>query len=77
MGDNPYASPGESGPGGYDWTTAKRMLLAFALLACFYLLCSAVGAWRAFRADCNHRHEPAINTLVEFALNWRDGDGER
>jgi hypothetical protein len=59
----------------YDWSLATRVFCAFALLACFYLACGAVASWQTFRADCNHRHEPAINTVAEFLLDWRDGNG--
>jgi hypothetical protein len=72
---NPYTSPGEGGEGGYDWTLAKRMWMAFASLAIVYLLASAVGSWQVFRADCNHRHEPALHTVAEFFTDWRDNNG--
>lgn len=72
---NPYASPCNTATGEYDLSLAKRMWLAFSALAFVYLLCGAVNAWQQFRADCNHRHEPVINTVVEFCLDWRDSKG--
>jgi hypothetical protein len=75
MTPNPYQSPTDGGKGRYDWSTATRIFIAAALLAIWYLLIGAVGAWQGFRNDCNHRHEPIVNTLIEFAVNWKDGNG--
>lgn len=73
--DNPYSVACDSEPGVYDWSLAKQAFLWFAGLAAFYLLCAAVVSFQTFRADCNHRHEPALNTVVEFFIDWRDGNG--
>lgn len=72
---NPYQSPAENWKGEYDWSLAYRIMVAVGSLACVYLLCVAIGSWQVFRRDDNHRHEPVLNTIVEFATDWRDGNG--
>lgn len=73
--DNPYVAPVSGGKGMYDWTLAKQAALWVAAIAIGYLLLGAVGTWSAFRRDPNHRHEPILHTVVEFATDWKDGRG--
>lgn len=72
---NPYHSPAGSGKGLYDWTLAKQAAAWVAAIAIGYLAIGAIGSWDSFRRDPNHRHEPLLNTIVEFATDWRDGNG--
>ena len=72
---NPYASPVTGGRGFYDWTLAKQAMAWVAAIAISYLLIGAIASWSEFRRDPNHCREPVLNTMIEFATNWRESNG--
>ena len=68
---NPYAAPCEQWRGQYDWTLFKRVLLWFAFMSIFYLLCDVFVIWQAFDAgqiDANHT---VLDGAKAFLFDWR------
>ena len=66
LNENPYLSPVVSGKGEYDWTLAKRMFIAFAAMAGFYLLCSGVMSWQSFSEVPTNQYRSPVEQVQSF-----------
>lgn len=72
--ENPYRSPCCSDEGVRDWTLAKRLLAITAAIAIWYLLMVSANAWKGFKTLPAHQDKSPIQTLVEFASDWRSAN---
>jgi hypothetical protein len=72
--ENPYRSPCCTERANGDWTLAKRLLAITAAIAIWYLLMISAAAWKDFKALPLHQDKSPVQTLIEFASDWRSGN---
>ena len=69
VNDNPYAPPCDNSKGHYDLTLAKRIFLAFAAIAIWYLLIVGVASWQNFSESRGRR--TVLQQIELFFLDWK------
>jgi hypothetical protein len=70
VNDNPYQSPVVSCKGEYDWTLAKRIFVAFAVLAAVYMLPGAIGSYQAFNRLSSYQGHTILQKVGSFLTDW-------